>query len=252
MADVARDFERDAGSPPPPVAVIVHDVGDPAWPIGAEGLLVAAVRAKATMAPPKADGPADPDESLRDALNDAEEAGVTVDVLIGIMPLLCDQTTLRDGLGAPAELAERVPVALVLPTKALVRQSASKMLKGALEKEGIGVLAQVALAPLLAIVEAKMTTVLSQVRNLAVYEYWAYTNAKWTDEEKKSHIDAYTQRTLSKGLGGLPLSAGMGRENEQTDVENVEDFDVKRESEEQDVGATIQPTTDDQQPAAAN
>lgn len=264
MTEVAADFERDAGAPPPPVAVIVRDTGDAAWPMETEAWLLTCMRVKAALAPKKNVEPSDQDEAsqemqeardeeqeardevgeaLQDAKDAMEETGVDMDVLVEMMALPCDRATLREGLGAPEELAECAPTVLVVPTKALVRRNARKILKGALEKEDIGPVAQVFLAPLLAIVEAKLVDALSAMRNAAVYEYWAYTCAQWTDEEKTSHVKSYEQSKMSEVMPGLLPAAVFGQGGKkETDVDHVEYFDKKRESEQSDVEATTQPT----------
>ena len=251
LAEVAADFERDTGAPPPPVAVIVRDTGDAAWPMGTEEWLLACARAKTELSPQVDDQPSEQDAALqetqevrgeeqeardevREALQDAkdatEETGVELDVLVEMMALPCDHTTLRDGLGAPPDLAVRASTVLVIPTKALIRRNAKKMLKGALEKEDIGPVAQVFLTPLLAIVEAKLVDALSATRYMTVYEYWACTYAQWTNQEKKSHIKAYGERKMVEAMPGLlpPMALGHG-EKENTDIDHVEYFDKPKE-----------------------
>lgn len=197
VAAAARAYRRDAGVEPPPVTVIVADVGGEAWACDAAELLRAAAACEAAVKEPAVEkGAGDAQRNVERALRQAEETGISLDVLLAMTPLLCDQAMLRDMLGAPAELVTRVETVLILPTDGLIRQNAKKMLRSALERQGVGPVAQVVLAPVLALVELKTAELMSAAREVAVYELWAFTNPAWSADEKQRRVEAYRQARL--------------------------------------------------------
>jgi len=197
VAKAARAYRRDAGVEPPTVTVIVVDVEDPPWPCEPAELLRAAAACEATVKEPAAERkPGDAERNVDQAARQAEEAGISLDVLVAMTPLLCDSAMLQDMLGAPTELVTRVQTVLILPTDGLIHRNTKQMLRSTLERQGVGPVAQLMLAPILTLVELKTAELMSAAREVAVYEFWAFTNPAWSADEKQRHVAAYRQARL--------------------------------------------------------
>lgn len=207
VAAVAQDYEHDAGAPGPAPLIIISDQGDPEWIDNADDLLRETTRSEAAFKGEAADEQEKAAEKIAEARKSAAEAGVDLKVMLSFTPLLCDRQTLRQMLNAPDAVIENTDAALIVPTRALIDRNTHRLIRGALEKQGVGPVAQVAFAPLLALVEAKSADLVALSRDVAVYEYWVFTNPRWNHDQRQQHAEAYRRLKLG-ALADQPETAG--------------------------------------------
>lgn len=197
-ARVMREYAARVGEPNTTPLIIVLDAGEQLPGAGGDGLLKRALR---TMAGRDLESPDDMEEldakvagALSGLKASAEATGSALETLVGMMPLTCDGPCLRQVCGAPEQLAAGVDGALILPTRACLRENVRRVVKDAAKEYGVGPVAQVFLAPVLAIYEARLVDHVARLRDAALFNYWLFADAELPWAEKRKISSDYLER----------------------------------------------------------
>lgn len=209
VARVAREYEQEVGTPPPRPLIIVRDRGD-ALPVDNVNALVASalrvtVRREVESADDDAEVSAKVSAALGGLLAGAGATGMTLEAFMGGIPLTCDQRCLREVVRAPHEMLENVDGVLILSTRAALGAHVHRLVGSACKLYGIGPVARVLGAPLIAIVEAKTVGVLAKARDVALIEHWVFGHAGLSREKKREIAAAYRERLLGDLKAGVTL-----------------------------------------------
>lgn len=197
-ANALREYAATVGGPTKRPLIIVRDAGEPLPGTGTKTLLKSALR---TVARRDLDSPEDVEE-LEEKVKAALMAlkmstvvcGTALDALVGMMPLAIDPSCLGEVCEAPRELVGSVGGAVILPTRACLRENARRVVKDALKQFGIGPVAQVLFAPILAMAEARMVDHVARLRDAALFNYWLFEHADLAWAEKRKIASDYLER----------------------------------------------------------
>lgn len=207
VARTAREYEQEVGTPPPRPVIIVRDRGE-ALPVDDVNALVASavrvtVRREVESADDDAEASTRASAALEGLLAGAGATGMTLEAFMGGMPLSCDQRCLREVVRAPHEILENVDGVLILSTRAALGAHVHRLVDSACKQYGIGPVARVLGAPLIAIVEAKSVDVLAKSRDVALLEHWVFGHAGLSWEKKRELAAAYRERLLGELEAGV-------------------------------------------------
>ncbi len=194
-ARVKSEYSAELGQPTPPVLIIVRDAGEPLPGDDLGALLRCTLRMEIERTPAVAaedEQPGAPTRTIEaqtdEALTTLAAAGIatgcTLEVLAGSVPLTCDARGLRAICRAPDGPSARECGAVILPTLACLRAQVRRMMRDALKMYGIGPVAQMVFAPVLAMVEAKTVDRLDRLREAALFEHWLFEHADVAPEQK--------------------------------------------------------------------
>jgi hypothetical protein len=196
-----NDFVAETGGRAGRPLIIAHDHREspPAQDDGA--LLSSALRA---MIARELEAPAseeDIDGRLAEELISLKVAaaatGTSLATVYSCIPLECGSTCLRETVKAPAQLLADVDSALIMSTRARLKETAHRATREACEHFGIGPVARVALAPIIALMEAKCVNNAASARGVALNTYWAFRSQHLTAEERREIARTGRERVLS-------------------------------------------------------
>lgn len=124
----------------------------------------------------------------------AVACGTDTQVAVAMAPLICDPTCLRELCDVPEKMIADVDLAIIIPTSACLRHNTGRLVHDALKMYGIGPVAQVLLAPVVALAKSKVVRQMSALREAALYNYWLFENPDLTETEKRKLAAAYLER----------------------------------------------------------
>lgn len=214
----ARDaYSAELGQPTPPVLIVVRDADQPLPGDDTRALLRCTLRmeieripgttaeSETPGSPSQDDGAQEggaPEQALDKKTEEAMTAlwvgalatGSSLKVLAGTIPLTCDARMLREIYRAPDGPGEQACGAVILPTRACLRKHVQLTMRGALKMYGIGPVAQVLFAPVLAMAETKMVDQLDRLRDAALFNHWLFEHADLPVEKKREIASAWLER----------------------------------------------------------
>ncbi|MCG3136749.1 MAG: hypothetical protein HJJLKODD_00585 [Phycisphaerae bacterium] len=189
----ANEFERRGGTRPATAFIIVNDVNDP--PV-IENLDQLFKFSNMQTAPSSA--PAASEQRSEKIAAAMAEMGVEVEVDLMMRTLPLRKPDLEGLLGFPPEVTQTGNWAISLPTRRVVEEASRRMMQSQLEKRDIGLLLQVAMAPITSIQEFRMVNVACVGREIALFTEWSHRQESWPIEQQAEKIDQYTQRKLQE------------------------------------------------------
>lgn len=205
VAAVARDFERDAGRPADKGVVFVNGPSDTLFVADWKALL-SLQESEARPADPYS-APETPAQRWERVTREAQQAGLSMDLLLMMTPVGLDRQQLRELVPLPAQASPEAGWGAILPTRALLRTAFRRQLQAAYEREKIGPAMQLALAPLVALMEPALVDALAAVREVAVYAAMATGCESWSAEQRTSYVTAYKERKVRAAMGALRSAA---------------------------------------------
>ena len=221
-ARVQREYSAELGQPTPPVLIIVRDAGEPYPGNDVRTLLRGTVRLALqrdvglssegqTSEAPERPMSEKIDEAVLGLWSAAAATGTTLEVLAGTIPLTCDEHALRKICQSSDGPSNQMGGALVLPTRACLRTNVRRMMQGALELYGIGPVAQVMFAPIMAMAETKAVDRLDRLRDAALFNHWLFKHAD-LPIERKQEIAAAKLESWGEGAEAAAASiVGLAR-----------------------------------------
>jgi hypothetical protein len=205
VAAVAREFALEAGQPVEKGVVFVNAPSDKLFVADWKTLLALQER-EAQAADPNAP-PETPEQRWERISGEAEQAGLGMDLLLMMTPVGLDRTQLRELVDLPQQASPDAAWGAILPTRALLREAFRRQLKAAYEREKIGPAMQLALAPIVALMEPKLVDALAAVRDIAVYAAMAASCEGWSAQQRESHLAAYKEKKVRAAMGALRMAA---------------------------------------------
>ncbi len=212
---VKGEYTAELGQPTPPLLLIVRDASEPYPGDDVRELLRSTLRLEMQRDPEQSSAGQDSDgseQSTPDAIEDAlmgtvaaaTATGTTLEVLAGTIPLTCDEQALKDVCATPDAMSDQHRTALIIPTRACLRTNIRKAMRSALKLYGIGPVAQVVFAPVLAIAEGKAVDRLDRLREVALFNHWLFEHADLPIERKRE-----IARTKLEEWGGSVEAAAV-------------------------------------------
>jgi len=203
IQQVANDFRRQTGRQTPKGLLFATDVLDAPLVRDGRQWFEMTEQSKAISENRPALTPPELDEKWVAFEQGVSELGVGADLLLQMVPFHITPEQLPHVLGFSGGTPQDVSWVLVIPTHALVRKCNQTVLRATLEKEGIGPVAQVLVAPMLALAESMAVEGTAVARNIVLFSQFARCQTDWTPEEISTEVEAYADRKMQQVLGPL-------------------------------------------------
>lgn len=147
------------------------------------------------------------------------ELGVGAGTLLGMLPYQVAVEQFDALFAFPGGMPGGAEWAVVLPTRRMIRKCNKAVIKATLEKEGIGTVAQVVMAPVLAMAESVTEDAVAVTRDVAVFSRLVYNQADWTTRQAGTEIDTYAERRFDEALGPFAQQVRAQRNREEQSEE---------------------------------
>jgi len=210
IAAVAREFERDAGRPADKGVVFVNEPGDRLLVADWEALL-SLQQEEAQSADPRL-ARETPAQRWERVTRQAEEAGLGMDLLLMMTPVALEGEQFRVLVAPPEQNPPGAAWGAILPSRALLREAFRRQLRAACEREKIGPVMQLALAPLVALMEPGLVDALATVRDIAIYSAMVGCCNDWPAEQRANFISVYKERKVRAAMGAVQAAAQRSAE----------------------------------------
>jgi len=198
-ADVAEGFEKETGGKASKGLLIVTDAGDE--PVVTNLRDLHRLLAKSATANPHGKLSSGLEETRRDI----QRHNIQPKTILVVTPVPIEKADLRGCLGFPDPLPGSVTWIAAIPTRAAIRRSNKTIIKSFLEKEGIGPITQIILAPAIFVAEESMLDIAAAARDVVLFERFAMTQHDWPLKEKRRRAFVYAKRRKKEAMGLLAL-----------------------------------------------
>ncbi len=185
VRDAAAAWRQACDCPPATAVLIARDVDDP--PLADDrlffGLSLISERRLSGEAPP---GEAEIDAAWQALHGDG--AAPRPPFAARLNTIACDAGTLHDLLGFPAPAGGAVRGALLVPTRRYLEQEGQRLIAAVLDREKIGAVLRVVLAPFIAAERASLVEALRDLSGLVLFAHWAEQHADWSPEQRAERV----------------------------------------------------------------
>jgi len=181
-AAVKEIRQKDANAPGQGLVIVMDLNHEP--PFSTEQLLI-------KMAEKDADGKQEKKtqkamKSLSEKKKELEELGLDMNLILSIAPMPIEPNMLPVLIkGFPQDADRRISWCMTIPTERNIRYGMKKFIEAGMRKEKVGVVARVAMFPLLAFVENKVIDELKNARQEILQQFLKEKQKPSTDEQEQ-------------------------------------------------------------------
>ncbi|UCD28273.1 MAG: hypothetical protein JSV03_14490 [Planctomycetota bacterium] len=230
---VAGDFQRETEREASKGLVIITDINDELIISDFKEFFKLAEKSKAIHENKPEPSDQELEERWQDTIEDTiSKVGISVDTMLRMGSIQLNPDILTNVLQFQEDVAQSVQWGVAVPTLNIIRINIREMIPRILKKQGIGPLAQLAFAPILAGMEPRMVDMMACIRNYLIFEQLAGQQPDWSKEDAARITKAYKDGTIKQAKKEIEAEAkkkmpipqkdvaGPVSEKEDSDTEN--------------------------------